>query len=277
VENLSKEILRLTGVTKDFYPVPPLSKALAFNFKPGKPTRALDDVSFSLENGKILGILGPNGAGKTTLLKILSGIVLPDKGTVTLKGMSFHSDGDRIRSLIGLSAYQEKSFYWRLTGRQNLEFFGALYGLNRKSLLKRLDELFAIFGVTYAEKRFDTYSAGMKQTISIIRALIHDPEVILLDEPTKSLDYSSSLKLMTFLKDDLCKKNGKTILISTHQMNEAFESADKFIFIDLGKVVASGTVPELRQSIKKENASLGEIFIALTSHSKSDTKCGTGS
>ena len=270
MKNSDSEIIKLSNVTKEFYPALPISKLLTFDFKPGKPARALDNVSFSLERGKVLGILGPNGAGKTSLLKILSGILLQDKGAVTINGMSFDSDGDKIRSLIGLSAYQEKSFYWRLSGRQNLEFFGTLYGLNRKSLLKRLDELFDIFGVTYAEKRFDTYSAGMKQTISIIRALVHDPEIILLDEPTKSLDYASSLKLMTFLRDELCKKKGKTILIATHQMSEALESTDKLMFIDRGKAIAYGTVPELRSVIKKEDASLGEIFIALTSRSKNN-------
>lgn len=258
------EILKLTNVTKDFYPALPFSKLLTLDFKPDKPTRALDDVSFSLERGKVLGILGPNGAGKTTLLKIISGIVLQDKGTVEIGGMSFDSDGDRIRSMVGLSAYQEKSFYWRLTGRQNLEFFAALYGLGRDRTKERIEELSGALGAAYLDKRFDAYSAGMKQTLSIMRSLLHDPGLILLDEPTKSLDYMAAKRLIAFVKEELCKKRGRTIIITTHQMSEALESADIFMIMDRGIIAASGTLAELRHIAHKDGASLGEIFIGLT-------------
>ena len=130
--------IELNQVTKDF--IPPLSfyKLLRLDFKHRNPIRALEDISFSLNKGEILGILGPNGAGKTTLLKIISTLILPEKGTITVSGHRVGRDDERIKSLIGLVSSQERSFYWRLNGRHNLEFFATMYGLNKKAAKARM-------------------------------------------------------------------------------------------------------------------------------------------
>ena len=257
-------ILEVKNVTKDFIPPLALSKIFAMDFKHIQPTRALEEVSFSINKGSTLAILGPNGAGKTTLLKIISTLILPDKGSVTLNTFSLGTDDDQIKASVGLAASSERSFYWRLTGRQNLEFFAAMYGLNKKRTAGRIDELLELFEVTYQDRRFDSYSTGMQQKFALMRALIHDPAILLLDEPTKSLDYASSLELRNFIKEVLIKKLGKTVLFTTHHMDEALDFADTFMILHEGKVFALGTLDDIRSKPGLKNASLGEIFIKLT-------------
>ena len=144
-----RPILEVDGLTKDFTPPLSFGKLIKFDLRRGIPVRALDDVSFRLERGKILAVLGPNGAGKTTLLKIIATLLLPDRGSVLLNGSGLE---EKIKMSVGLVAEEERSFYWRLTGRQNLEFFAALYGLDRKTAGARIDELSELFAVDYADK-----------------------------------------------------------------------------------------------------------------------------
>ncbi|MBN1527388.1 MAG: ABC transporter ATP-binding protein [Candidatus Omnitrophica bacterium] len=259
-----KKMIEAQNITKDFRP--PVSLRQIFRPGPGTlgTTRALDDISFSLESGKLLCVLGPNGAGKTTLLKIIAGLILPDMGALTVDGLIHERDDERIRSMIGLSSFHEKGFYWRLTGRQNLEFFAAMYGLDSRAARERLKKLFGLFGVTYQNKRFDAYSAGMKQKIAIIRALLNDPRLLLFDEPTKSLDYGSSFRLMHLIKDTLVGKEGKTVIFTTHHMDEAAEFAHVFLILHNGRLLDAGTIDELRQRVNKPAASLGEIYVSLT-------------
>ncbi len=233
-------------------------------FKARIRTRALDDVSFSLERGTILGILGPNGAGKTTLLKIISTLILPEEGSVSVNGYVLGEDDLKIRQCAGFASSSERSFYWRLTGRQNLEFFAALYGLSRTRAKNRIEELFGLFEVDYQDKRFDSYSAGMQQKFSLIRALLHDPVLLLLDEPTRSLDYTAALSLRNFIKERLSLTQRKTILFTTHNMEEAMDFADTLMILHKGKVFAFGTLAELRQKCNDPGAGLGKIFSELT-------------
>ena len=164
--NQVKYILEVDGLSKDF--IPPLSfrKLIGLDFRHRRQTRALEDVSFSLKKGKILGVLGPNGAGKTTLLKILATLILPDKGSVLINGWSVGIDDNKIKSLIGLVSSQERSFYWRLTGRQNLEFFALMYDLENPG--NKIEELFDLFEIDYQDNRFDSYSTGMKQKFALM-------------------------------------------------------------------------------------------------------------
>ncbi|MFH1339582.1 MAG: ABC transporter ATP-binding protein, partial [Candidatus Omnitrophota bacterium] len=196
--------IEVEHVTKDF--IPPLSfgKLLRLDFRHRQPVRALENLSFSLNKGEIIGVLGPNGAGKTTLLKIISTLILPDKGTVTVSGFQVGRNDNEIKSLIGLVAPGERSFYWRLSGRQNLEFFAAMYGLNKKEAKKKVEELFSVLKIDYKEqdRRFDSYSSGMKQKFALIRSLLNDPDVLLFDEPTKSLDYAAALEFRNFIKNE---------------------------------------------------------------------------
>ncbi|MCX5680011.1 MAG: ABC transporter ATP-binding protein [Candidatus Omnitrophica bacterium] len=226
--------------------------------------RALDDISFTLTRGTVTAVLGPNGAGKTTLLKIISTLISPDSGTVKVNGLPFGKDDDRIRASIGLVSSSERGFYCRLTGRQNLDFFAAMYGLDKSRANARIEELFSLFGITYGKRRFNSYSTGMQQKFALARALLHDPGMLLLDEPTKSLDYSAALAFKRLIKDVLVKRYGKTVLFTTHLMDEAIDFADSFIVLDKGKLLARGTLEELRKKTSSPSASLGEIFLKLT-------------
>jgi len=228
-------MLEVSNITKDFTSPFSLGRIARLDFGRGPTVRALDGVSFSLAKGSILAVLGPNGAGKTTLLKVLSTLIIPDAGTATLNGSRLGKDDDRIRSMVGFSSLQERGFYWRLTGRQNLEFFSALYDMKRCAALKRIDEIAALFKFLDLDKRFDSYSAGMKQAISLMRALVHDPALLLLDEPTKSLDYETARGFMRFVRDELVLRNGKTAIFTTHRPGEASEFADEILMLKNGK------------------------------------------
>lgn len=260
--NPSTPILDVRNVTKIFYPPFSTTEFLRGRLWPRQPTYALKDVSFTLERGKILGILGPNGAGKTTLLKVLSTLILPDAGSFTLKGLRPGADDLRIKALIGLASSEERSFYWRLTGRQNLAFFATLYGVPPRSAASRISTLFDLFNVAYEKKRFDSYSAGMKRKFELIRALIHDPEILLLDEATKSLDYSAACEMKELVAKMAAA--GKTILYATHDMDEAQDMCDTFLILDEGCVRGSGTLDELRAITGLAAARLGEIYLRLT-------------
>jgi ABC-type multidrug transport system ATPase subunit len=249
-------MLEVAGITKDF--TPPISLGR------GRAVRALDKVSFSIPKGSVLAILGPNGAGKTTLLKILSTLIVPDAGTAAINGFRLGKEDGMIRSSIGLVTSSERGFYPRLTGKQNLEFFAALYGFSGKRAVTRTGELYKLFKIDYQNKRFDSYSTGMQQNFALMRALIHEPELLLLDEPTKSLDYTAALTLRTFIKERLVKEQKKTVIFTTHHMDEATDFADLFLILHKGKVYAFGTLAELRSMVKYPSAGLGEIFVKLT-------------
>ena len=261
--NQVKHILEVDGLTKDF--IPPLSfrKLIGFDFRHRRQTRALEDVSFSLKKGKILGVLGPNGAGKTTLLKILATLILPDKGSVLINGWRTGSiDDNKIKSFIGLVSSQERSFYWRLTGRQNLEFFALMYDLENPG--NKIEELFNLFEIDYQDNRFDSYSTGMKQKFALMRGLLNDPGLLLLDEPTRSLDYTTSLNFRNFIKENLVLEKGKTVVFTSHNMDEAMHFCDIFMILHKGRLYAMGTLDELRKKVNNHTASLGEIFVKLT-------------
>ncbi len=260
-----KYILEVDGITKDFIPPLSFSKLFRLDFRHRKPTRALEAISFSLEKGKMLGVLGPNGAGKTTLLKIIATLILPDKGSVVINGYRLGINDDEIKSFIGLVSSQERSFYWRLTGRQNLEFFASMYDL--KNAKDRIKELFSLFEIDYQDNRFDSYSTGMKQKFALMRGLLNEPELLLLDEPTKSLDYATALNLRNFIKEDLVRKKGKTVIFTTHNMDEALDFCDLFMILHKGKLYAMGTLDELRSKVNNSTARLGEIFVKLTERS----------
>jgi len=257
-----EHILEVGRLTKDFIAPLSFNKLIKLDFKHRRPNRALEEVSFSLKKGQILGVLGPNGAGKTTLLKIISTLILPDKGSVIVNGWRLGIDDDKIKSFIGMVSSQERSFYWRLTGRQNLEFFASMYGL--KNPKDKIEELFKLFEIDYQDNRFDSYSTGMKQKFALMRGLLNDPELLLLDEPTKSLDYATALNLRNFIKEDLVRKKGKTVIFTTHHMDEALDFCDLFLILHKGKLYALGTLEELRRKINNPTASLGEIFLKLT-------------
>jgi len=203
----------------------------------GDAVRALAGATLRVEPGEIVALSGRNGSGKTTLLKILATLVTPDAGVVRVGGFSWEN-GREIRRRVGLLTADERSFYWRLTGRQNLRFFASLHGLSRArgaSVIADLERRFAM--EAYIDRRFDTYSSGMKQTLALTRAWLHDPGVLLLDEPTRSLDEQSVERLFLFLRAR-AKDHACAILFVTHHRDEAKRWANRVLHIDGGAIVA---------------------------------------
>ena len=231
-------MIETVGLTKEF--------GGAFWHRRGSRFRAVDSVSLTVARGEIFGVLGPNGAGKTTLIKILCTLLIPTSGRATINGLDLSRDAARIRAAVGLVAGDERSFYWRLSGRENLEFFAALYNLDRHRARQRVDELLELVGLTqYARRAFQDYSAGMKQRLAIARSMLNDPEVLFLDEPTKNLDPLAMAKLHAFLQDELVNRLHKTIWLTTQRLDEAEKLCHRIAFMRQGRILAVGTFAEL--------------------------------
>ena len=205
----------------------------------------LRDVSLAIESGTATGLLGPNGAGKTTLLRILAATVSPDRGTVTILGHDAVGHPYRVRRRIGFALAEERSFYWRLTARQNLRFFAALADIERRATLRRIEEVAALM-VLEAEldKPFRDLSTGMRQRMALARALLHDPQVLLVDEPTRGLDPGAAQRTRRFIRHQLVEQMGKTVLLATHNLEEARQVADRVAFLKNGILVAEGPATE---------------------------------
>jgi ABC-2 type transport system ATP-binding protein len=204
------------------------------------------DVSFSIASGEILALVGPNGAGKTTLLKILATLITPSDGTALICGKDLGRDWLEIKRVMGFVSSEERSFYWRLTARQNLRFFASLYGID-KEREKRIDMLLEAVGLEgKGNLRFREYSTGMKQALGIARGMLHDPPVLLLDEPTRSLGPKIARSVRNLLHD-LAKQAGKAILVASQNLNELEALADQFAILHRGTVRALGSLPALQQ------------------------------
>jgi len=216
-------------------------------FAPPGSVRALRGVDLHVKTGEIFGLLGPNGAGKTTLVKILSCLILPDRGRALIGGEDVRHE-NKVKPRLGLVHSDERSFYWRLTGRENLRFFARLYDVPGKRIESRIDELLQKVDLTAAApRRFADYSSGMKQRLAIARALLHDPPILLMDEPTRSLDPAASLSLRALIRDELKGRDGKTILLATHNLREAEALCDRIAILVEGTVRQVGTIAEVRR------------------------------
>ena len=216
---------------------------------PRQPCPALDGFSLSVEPGHIFGLLGPNGAGKTTVVRILSTLILPTSGKATVCGCDVVREGNRVRRLIGLAASSERSFYFRLTGYQNLEFFGGLLGLRGRELENRNEYLLDLVGLSDARNLlFMKYSSGMKRKLSLARCLLNDPPVYLLDEPTTGIDPSSAIHIRRVIEE--LRARGKTVLLTTHNMEEADKLSDVVGILKEGRLVAVDTPANLRAILR---------------------------
>ncbi len=197
------------------------------------PTLALNGVSFALEEGEVVALLGPNGAGKMTLLKTLATLVMPDGGEAVIAG---HPLGEEIevRRSIGLVTSEERSFYWRLTGRENLAFFAAMHGIELGEAAKRLAQLSSVFRLdSFIDRRFDACSSGMKQRLALARAFLHRPRLLLLDEPTRSIDPVESQSLHTAI-EQLVTEEKTAVLLVTHDLAEAEKLCRRFLVMRSG-------------------------------------------
>lgn len=221
---------------------------------------ALKGINIQVRKGELFGLLGPNGAGKTTLIKILSGLILPTQGKAYVHGYDVARDGKQVRRLIGYMVNEERSFYWRLTGRQNLRFFATLNNLSPSQAEKRIDELIALTGLDGdADRIFKDYSTGMKQRLAIARGLITSPEVLLMDEPTKSLDPSVAQHLRKFIKEKIVGEDRKTVFLATHNLSEAEELCDRIAIINHGEIKTCGTLMEIRSLLNTKKSYFVEL------------------
>lgn len=217
---------------------------------PRRPKPALEAVSFRVESGAVFGLLGPNGAGKTTLMRILSTLILPTEGMACLCGYQTGHDEAQIRKVIGLASGSERAFYYRLTAFQNLEFFGGMLGLYGKALSMRVEQVLDDVGLREAQNvLYMRFSAGMKRRLSLARALLTDPPIYLLDEPTSGVDPASTQKIQELIQ--FLQKRGKAILLATHNMEEANLLSDTIGILRDGRLIAIDTPSNLRQSLKK--------------------------
>lgn len=218
---------------------------------------AADQVSFRCEPGQISGLLGSNGAGKTTILRLLATILKPSSGTALVAGFDLIQEPEKVRTKIGFLS-TATALYGRLSAREMVEYFGRLHGLEEAAMQRRIDELFSRLGMMdFQNGRCDKLSTGMKQKVSIARALVHDPPVIILDEPTLGLDVLAARTIVSFIKE--CRTAGKTVIFSTHVMSEVEKLCDHVAIIHQGKILESGTLSGLRE--KHQTQEVEEIFV----------------
>lgn len=209
---------------------------------------ALNSVSFSVRKGETVGLLGPNGAGKTTLLKILSTLIEIDFGSVTIFGHDVTRDPLPVRKRLGLVTCDERSFYWRLSGRRNLAFFSTLYRVPAAAARERIDMLLDTVGLTEAADRpYHSYSSGMRQKLAIARGLLSGPDLVLYDEPTRSLDPLSAQNIRQWIVENRARFPDTTSLIATNQLHEAEQLCDRVIILNRGEIIADGSIAEIRR------------------------------
>jgi ABC-2 type transport system ATP-binding protein len=237
-------MIRLDNVTKTF------GEVLAVN-----------NISFTIRDGEITGLLGPNGAGKTTTLRMIVGLLKPSSGSVQVAGYDVQAQPIQAKATTGFVP-DEPNLYPKLTARELLQFVGDLYGLERSQVARRGEELLRMFDLAGAgDDTIDTYSHGMRQKTALAAALVHDPRVLLLDEPTVGLDPRSARLIKDILRQ--MAERGAAIFLSTHILEIAEHMCDRIGIIDHGRLIAMGTMAELRGQGRTE-ASLEDIFLSLT-------------
>ncbi len=211
--------------------------------------KAVDGLSLRVGSGQIHGLVGPNGAGKTTTIKILSTLLIPDSGRALVGGFDVVREPEKVREIIGLVLSPDKGFYARLTGLENLVYYGRLYGLNRSEAIRRAHELLELVGLADEGKRlYEEYSLGMKAKLSIAKAMINDPSIIFFDEPTIGLDPLSARRVRQVIRD--LATQGRTILLTSHNMWEVENLSNKVSLIKGGRIVVEGSPADLKERLR---------------------------
>lgn len=224
---------------------------------------AVDQVNFEVGKAEVFGLLGPNGAGKSTTIRMLTTLLTPTSGTAEVAGYDIIKNPEKVREKIGLVA-EKVILYNRLTAYENLEFFGRLYGLNEKEIRERAEKWVSRLHMSdWLHTMVMLFSTGMKQRINIARALLTEPEVLFLDEPTLGLDPQTTRAIRNFIKE--LKEHGVTVVLTTHDMFDAEMLCDRIAIIDHGKIVAVDTVENLKKLVSdKENPNLEDVYLFLT-------------
>ncbi len=234
------------GLEKYFPPAVSGWRALLFPI--ARATQcALAGISFSVERGESVALVGPNGAGKSTLLRILATLVYPTRGRAALGGFDVEREGAQARQRLGYHTGGDEGFYGRLTGRENLTFFAAMNNLSGKTAMERVAQITEWMGVSAdLDRQVRTFSTGMTHRLGLSRALLHGPEILLLDEPTRSLDPLAAADFRRLLKNEIVRQRGTTLLFASHALSEVEEIADRVILLGKGKVVACDSPHGLR-------------------------------
>ncbi len=226
--------------------------------------RVVDEVSFECKPGRIFSLLGPNGAGKTTTLRVIASIIKPTSGRVSVAGMDVVNDPLGIKSKLGFLT-GSTGLYHRLTPDEFIKYFADLYNIPKDVYEERRERLYTLLDMhDFAKKRLGQLSTGMKQKVSIVRTIIHDPDVIVFDEPTSGLDVISAANIINLVKD--CKAQGKTVLFSSHIMSEVDLLCDDLAIIHKGKLLYQGTMDEYRSGMQSSN--LTEEFIRIVNEAE---------
>jgi ABC-2 type transport system ATP-binding protein len=233
------------------------------------PTTALLEVSLKVARGELLVIVGPNGSGKTTLLKILSCLILPTAGQLRVMGFDPIRQADRVKPFVGLVTGDKRSFYWRLSARENLLFFATLYGLKGPERRKRVDELIELLGIEGPERRVEVLSGGMKQRLALARGLLGDPCLLLLDEPLRNLDPPTARNIQGFIRQELVGRRGKTVIYTTHSLPEAVAMADRVAVLNSGRLVAIGCLEEIARQAGHPGSHVEALYLLLSGNGTS--------
>jgi ABC-2 type transport system ATP-binding protein len=246
-------LVRVEGLSKSFAVRRSWSELLRRPFSGGARTAVLKDVTLAVERGEFFGLLGANGAGKTTLFRMLAAQLLPDSGVAVVDGCDVVRDPAGVRARLTPVLADERSLNWRLTARQNLELYAALYSVPGGESAAIIDELLARVELQdTGTKMVGSFSSGMKQRLLIARALLARPRVLLLDEPTRSLDPISARRFREFLRTEIVGRQQCTVLLATHSADEAFELCDRVAILERGRLVAQGRVRELIQEVSDD-------------------------
>lgn len=227
---------------------------------------AVERLSFEVQPGEVLGLLGENGAGKTTTMRMMATLLTPTEGDITINGFSVRTDSMQVRRQIGLLFGGDVGLYARLTARENIAYFGQLYGLHSSKLEERISQLSRTLGMEeFLDRRVAAFSRGMKQKVAIARALIHDPQVILFDEPTTGLDVTAAHVFLQLI--ERLRAEGKTILFSSHNMGEVEKLCSRVVILHKGTMRFEGTISALKATYQMNE--LDEIFMKLVGGSQS--------
>ena len=215
----------------------------------GPPVVALDGVSMKVRQGEVFGVLGPNGAGKTTTIRILSTLLLPTGGWARVMGFDVAKEPEKVRRVINMASGAEKAGYDFISAKKNLWFFSQLYGIPGDVADRRIEELSELLGLTkYLDRKFYALSTGYRQRATIARAFVNDPKVVFLDEPTIGLDVMTARSIRDFLIGE-ARKNGRTIILASHNMAEVEAICDRVAIVDKGKILTEGSPEELKRSL----------------------------
>ncbi|MBW6514498.1 MAG: ATP-binding cassette domain-containing protein [Candidatus Syntrophosphaera sp.] len=239
-----------------------------FPKKDGTSFRAVDEVSFEAAHGEIVCLLGVNGAGKTTTMRILSTVFQPQSGTAEIEGYDILTQGDKVRQNLGFLS-GDTGLYLRLTPREFITYFGRLYGIRDEEIKARIVDMAQLLDMNeFLDKKMEFLSSGMKQKVSIVRSIIHDPPVMIFDEPTAGLDILTARNIISFIRD--CKQRGKCVLFSTHIMREAERLADRIVMIHNGRILTQGTLDSMRG--ESSLTDLDDIFVYYVNQANAEVK-----